>query len=327
MNVPPVFDYSADANTYGLNDYEFLVGDFILSAPVYNEGASTRTVYLPYAARRGVVLLAVRRAQQPAVRRQVRRRPDGHRQRPAGQGAPVRAVGRDHPHGAVHAVRQPEPGGVDGHQLLAQRNQRVHAARGRRRDVGLPGRRVQPAPDGQRPHGRRVGLHHRGQAGDVQHGDAGFLRLLLQPRHLGRAGRDAERIPPRPVAQLRRGRSGLADHRRRPHRHQAAGYGRAGRAARELRQRQRHASSSPRPRTRPRRTRAAFACMRAAPARPRAPSARASPRPTERPPRARITRRPTARSSGRPATWRTSSSTCPSRTTAPTRAARRSRSA
>ncbi|MBP7828410.1 MAG: DUF4968 domain-containing protein [Kiritimatiellae bacterium] len=49
MNVPPVFDYSADANTYGLSDYEFLVGDFILSAPIYNEGASTRTVYLPYA--------------------------------------------------------------------------------------------------------------------------------------------------------------------------------------------------------------------------------------------------------------------------------------
>ncbi|MBU1694090.1 MAG: DUF5110 domain-containing protein [Verrucomicrobia bacterium] len=49
MNVPPVFDYFADANTYSLSDYEFLVGDFILAAPVYDEGAATRTVYLPYA--------------------------------------------------------------------------------------------------------------------------------------------------------------------------------------------------------------------------------------------------------------------------------------
>ncbi|MFH0879086.1 MAG: TIM-barrel domain-containing protein [Lentisphaerota bacterium] len=49
MNVPPVFDYFADANTHSLSDYEFLVGDFILAAPVYNEGATTRTTYLPYA--------------------------------------------------------------------------------------------------------------------------------------------------------------------------------------------------------------------------------------------------------------------------------------
>jgi alpha-glucosidase len=49
MNVPPVFDYFADANTYSQSDYDFLVGDYILAAPVYNEGATTRSVYLPYA--------------------------------------------------------------------------------------------------------------------------------------------------------------------------------------------------------------------------------------------------------------------------------------
>ena len=50
MNVPPVFDYFADSNTHGeQSDYNFLVGDYILAAPVYNEGASTRSVYLPYA--------------------------------------------------------------------------------------------------------------------------------------------------------------------------------------------------------------------------------------------------------------------------------------
>jgi len=49
MNTPPVFKYFADANTASLNDYEFMVGDYLLAAPVYNQGATTRTVYLPYA--------------------------------------------------------------------------------------------------------------------------------------------------------------------------------------------------------------------------------------------------------------------------------------
>jgi len=48
MNIPAVFDYYTDANTYSLNEYEYLVGDFILAAPVYNEGANNRSVYLPY---------------------------------------------------------------------------------------------------------------------------------------------------------------------------------------------------------------------------------------------------------------------------------------
>ena len=49
MNVPPVFDYYADQNTHSQSDYEYLVGDYVLCAPVYSEGASSRSVYLPYA--------------------------------------------------------------------------------------------------------------------------------------------------------------------------------------------------------------------------------------------------------------------------------------
>lgn len=48
MNVPPAFDYWADNNTHDLSDYEFLVGDFILAAPIYSQGATTRATYLPY---------------------------------------------------------------------------------------------------------------------------------------------------------------------------------------------------------------------------------------------------------------------------------------
>lgn len=48
MNVPPVFDYYNDIQTHSQNDYDYLVGDFLLVAPVYNEGANNRTVYLPY---------------------------------------------------------------------------------------------------------------------------------------------------------------------------------------------------------------------------------------------------------------------------------------
>ena len=49
MNTPPVFKYFADANTASLNDYEFMVGDYLLAAPVYSAGAGSRSVYLPYA--------------------------------------------------------------------------------------------------------------------------------------------------------------------------------------------------------------------------------------------------------------------------------------
>jgi len=49
MNVPPAFDYYGDANTHTeMSDYDYLVGDYLLAAPVYAEGASSRQVYLPY---------------------------------------------------------------------------------------------------------------------------------------------------------------------------------------------------------------------------------------------------------------------------------------
>lgn len=48
MNVPPAFDYWADSNTHDLNDYDFLVGDFILASPIYSAGATSRSTYLPY---------------------------------------------------------------------------------------------------------------------------------------------------------------------------------------------------------------------------------------------------------------------------------------
>ena len=49
MNTPTVFSYYGDNNTSSLNDYDFLVGDYLLAGPVYTAGASTRTIYLPYA--------------------------------------------------------------------------------------------------------------------------------------------------------------------------------------------------------------------------------------------------------------------------------------
>ena len=49
MNEPTVAKYYADNNTTSLNDYDFLAGDSLLVAPVYVQGATTRSVYLPYA--------------------------------------------------------------------------------------------------------------------------------------------------------------------------------------------------------------------------------------------------------------------------------------
>ncbi|MCX6896496.1 MAG: DUF5110 domain-containing protein [Verrucomicrobia bacterium] len=49
MNVPTVFKYFADNNTASQNEYEFMVGDYLLCAPVYSGGAGSRDVYLPYA--------------------------------------------------------------------------------------------------------------------------------------------------------------------------------------------------------------------------------------------------------------------------------------
>jgi alpha-glucosidase len=49
MNEPTVAKFYSDSNTASLNDYEFLAGDYLLVAPNYTQGATTRTVYLPYA--------------------------------------------------------------------------------------------------------------------------------------------------------------------------------------------------------------------------------------------------------------------------------------
>jgi alpha-glucosidase len=49
MNTPTAFQFYGDNNTASLNNYDFMVGDYILVPPVYNQGATTRQVYLPYA--------------------------------------------------------------------------------------------------------------------------------------------------------------------------------------------------------------------------------------------------------------------------------------
>ncbi len=47
MNTPTTFHFMSDTNTFGGNDYDFMVGDYLLAAPVYEEGADARWVYLP----------------------------------------------------------------------------------------------------------------------------------------------------------------------------------------------------------------------------------------------------------------------------------------
>jgi len=48
INTPVVYNYFGDNNTLSLNEYDFLCGDFLLAAPIYTQGATTRTVYLPW---------------------------------------------------------------------------------------------------------------------------------------------------------------------------------------------------------------------------------------------------------------------------------------
>jgi len=48
IDTPVVFNYYGDNNTLSLNEYDFLCGDFLLAAPIYTQGATTRTVYLPW---------------------------------------------------------------------------------------------------------------------------------------------------------------------------------------------------------------------------------------------------------------------------------------
>ena len=50
LNVPAVFYFPGDTNTYVLNDYDYMVGRDLLVTPVYNSGESLRTVYLPWGA-------------------------------------------------------------------------------------------------------------------------------------------------------------------------------------------------------------------------------------------------------------------------------------
>ncbi len=47
VNVPVVFHYQGDTNTFARNDYDYLAGRDLLVAPVYSNGANKRVVYLP----------------------------------------------------------------------------------------------------------------------------------------------------------------------------------------------------------------------------------------------------------------------------------------
>jgi alpha-glucosidase len=47
MNAPAVFYFAGDTNTHANNEYDILVGEGLLAAPVHAEGARTRAVYLP----------------------------------------------------------------------------------------------------------------------------------------------------------------------------------------------------------------------------------------------------------------------------------------
>lgn len=47
MNVPTVFCFMQDSNTWSQNEYDFMAGSHLLAAPVIAEGTSARSVYLP----------------------------------------------------------------------------------------------------------------------------------------------------------------------------------------------------------------------------------------------------------------------------------------
>jgi alpha-glucosidase len=47
MNTPTVMHFPQDTNTFHLSDNDFMVGDFLLAAPVFQQGTLHRTVYLP----------------------------------------------------------------------------------------------------------------------------------------------------------------------------------------------------------------------------------------------------------------------------------------
>ncbi|HMP89621.1 MAG TPA: glycoside hydrolase family 31 protein [Kiritimatiellia bacterium] len=47
INVPTVFYFTQDTNTFTMNDYEYMVGRDLLVAPVYTQDQQDRSVYLP----------------------------------------------------------------------------------------------------------------------------------------------------------------------------------------------------------------------------------------------------------------------------------------
>jgi alpha-glucosidase len=47
INTPVFFNYYTDKNTLTSNEFDFLCGDYLLAAPIYTQGATTRSVYLP----------------------------------------------------------------------------------------------------------------------------------------------------------------------------------------------------------------------------------------------------------------------------------------
>lgn len=50
INVPTAFHFNSDSNTFYLNDYDFMVGKDLITAPVYEANTNRRTVYLPFGA-------------------------------------------------------------------------------------------------------------------------------------------------------------------------------------------------------------------------------------------------------------------------------------
>ncbi|MBU0677751.1 MAG: DUF5110 domain-containing protein [Verrucomicrobia bacterium] len=47
FNLPPLFEFTSDTNTWSKSEYEYLVGTHLLAAPVYANGARERSTYLP----------------------------------------------------------------------------------------------------------------------------------------------------------------------------------------------------------------------------------------------------------------------------------------